>query len=132
MITDEVIRLAKEAGFHFYDAGHAPVLHTVENAYSEKCFERFAKAIERAVREKCASEADYLIPHCANLAAKSMLMEVACAIRSTGLTSIYRQPLTNEQIVDIANKARAAESGDAGYILPVAFARAIEAAHGIT
>lgn len=43
-----------------------------------------------------------------------------------------RQPLTNEQIIAIADNARAAESGDAGYILPIAFARAIEAAHGIT
>lgn len=39
-----------------------------------------------------------------------------------------RQPLTNEQIIAIADNARAAESGDAGYILPIAFARAIEAA----
>lgn len=43
-----------------------------------------------------------------------------------------RQPLTNEQIIAIADNARAAESGDAGYILPIAFARSIEAAHGIT
>ena len=42
-----------------------------------------------------------------------------------------RQPLTDEQIIAIADNARAAESGDAGYILPIAFARAIEAAHGI-
>ena len=131
MITDEIIQLAKEAGFHFYDAGHAPILHTVESAYSEKCFERFAKAIERVVREQCAAEADYLIPHCSTIAAKSMLMEVACAIRSTGLTSNYRQPLSNEQIVNIATETRSAESGDAGFILPIAFARAIEAAHGI-
>lgn len=39
-----------------------------------------------------------------------------------------RQPLTNEQIIAIADNARAAESVDAGYILPIAFARAIEAA----
>ena len=44
----------------------------------------------------------------------------------------HRQPLTNEQIIAIADNARAAESGDAGYILPIAFARAIEAAYGIT
>lgn len=43
-----------------------------------------------------------------------------------------RQPLTDEQIIAIADNARAAESGDAGYILPIAFARAVEAAHGIT
>ncbi len=43
-----------------------------------------------------------------------------------------RQPLTNEQIIAIADNARAAESGDAGYILPIAFARAVESAHGIT
>ena len=43
-----------------------------------------------------------------------------------------RQPLTDEQIIAIADNARAAESGDAGYILPIAFARAIEEALGIT
>ena len=43
-----------------------------------------------------------------------------------------RKPLTNEQIVSIADKSRAAEAGDAGYILPISFARAIEKAHGIT
>lgn len=43
-----------------------------------------------------------------------------------------RQPLTDEQIVAVANKSRAAEAGDAGYILPISFARAIEEAHGIT
>ena len=44
---------------------------------------------------------------------------------------LMRSKLTDEQIIAIADNARAAESGDAGYILPIAFARAIEAAHGI-
>lgn len=39
-----------------------------------------------------------------------------------------RKPLTNEQIVAVANKSRAAAAGDAGYILPISFARAIEEA----
>ena len=43
-----------------------------------------------------------------------------------------RKPLTNEQIVAIADKSRAAQAGDAGYILPISFAQAIEEAHGIT
>ena len=45
---------------------------------------------------------------------------------------LAHHPLTDEQIVAIANKARAAEAGDAGYILPISFARAIEEAHSIT
>ncbi len=45
---------------------------------------------------------------------------------------LAHHPLTDEQIVAVANKARAAEAGNAGYILPISFARAIEEAHGIT
>ncbi len=45
---------------------------------------------------------------------------------------LARQPLTDEQIVAVADKSRAAEAGDAGYILPISFARAIEEACGIT
>ena len=45
---------------------------------------------------------------------------------------LAHHPLTDEQIVAVANKARAAEAGDAGYILPISFARAIEEACGIT
>lgn len=42
-----------------------------------------------------------------------------------------RQPLTDEEIIALGDKARAAEGGDAGYILPISFARAVEKAHGI-
>ena len=45
---------------------------------------------------------------------------------------LAHHPLTDEQIVAVADKSRAAEAGDAGYILPISFARAIEEAHGIT
>ena len=48
MTRDDVIRMAREAGFHFHDAGFAPTLHTVPLEYSEKCFERFAALIEAA------------------------------------------------------------------------------------
>ncbi len=41
---------------------------------------------------------------------------------------LAHHPLTNEQIVSIADKSRAAEASDAGYILPISFARAIEEA----
>ena len=40
--------------------------------------------------------------------------------------------LTTEEIIEIANKTRTGEPGTNGYILPISFARAIEAAHGIT
>ena len=37
-------------------------------------------------------------------------------------------PLTNERIIEIADRTRTAESRDGDYILPISFARAIEAA----
>ena len=43
-----------------------------------------------------------------------------------------RQPLTDEQIIKIADKTQTAEPGTDGYILPISFARAIEAFHNIT
>jgi hypothetical protein len=43
-----------------------------------------------------------------------------------------RKPLTQEAIIEIAKQTKSAEpGGQEGYILPVSFARAIEAAHGI-
>ena len=43
-----------------------------------------------------------------------------------------RVPMTDDEIVDIAIKGKSAESGRDGYVLPISFARAIEAHHGIT
>jgi hypothetical protein len=42
-----------------------------------------------------------------------------------------RQPLTDEQIIAVAKSTKSAEPGAEGYILPITFAREIEAAHGI-
>ena len=58
MTRDDVIRAAREAGFHFHDAGFAPTLHTVPLEYSEKCFERFAALIEAAATEKANERAN--------------------------------------------------------------------------
>ena len=58
MTRDDVIRTAREAGFHFHDAGFAPTLHTVPLEYSEKCFERFAALIEAAATEKANERAN--------------------------------------------------------------------------
>ena len=58
MTRDDVIRAAREAGFHFHDAGFAPTLHTVPLEYSEKCFERFAALVEAAATEKANELAD--------------------------------------------------------------------------
>ena len=58
MTRDDVIRAAREAGFHFHDAGFAPTLHTFPLVYSEKCFERFAALIEAAATEKANELAD--------------------------------------------------------------------------
>ena len=45
---------------------------------------------------------------------------------------LAHKPLTNEQIIEIADKTKTAEPGTDGYILPISFARAIEAFHTIT
>ena len=54
MTKEEIINLAKASGFHFQTfQAHAPIQHTVESAYSEKCFERFANLIlEKAAEIK--------------------------------------------------------------------------------
>ena len=46
-------------------------------------------------------------------------------------TILGQQSLTVEEIVEIAKTTQSAEPGRDGYILPVTFARAIEAAHHI-
>lgn len=40
-------------------------------------------------------------------------------------------PLTTEEITQVVIRTKTAEPGNHGYILPLAFARAIEQAHGI-
>lgn len=40
MTNDEILQAMKEAGFFFHDAGHAPILHTLAEKYSQMCFER--------------------------------------------------------------------------------------------
>lgn len=62
MTRDDIIKYATTAGFHFHDAGHAPILHTVESAYSEKCFERFAALVAAAEREFCAKVCENFNP----------------------------------------------------------------------
>lgn len=41
---------------------------------------------------------------------------------------VIEKVLTNEEIITIGHQARAIETGEKGYILPIAFARAIEQA----
>lgn len=49
MTKDELMQMARDAGFMFHDAGYAPTLHTLPKEYSDKCFDRFARGIlERA------------------------------------------------------------------------------------
>lgn len=59
MTRDDIIRMAREAGFYFHDAGYAPILHTTRNEYSEKCFERFAALVAAAERENVLKEVEY-------------------------------------------------------------------------
>jgi len=49
-----------------------------------------------------------------------------------GKRAAQRKPLTQEAIIEIAKQTKSADPGQEGYILPVSFARAIEAAHNIT
>ena len=52
MTRDEIINLAITAGFHFFDAGRASMLHTTKAHYPEEYFERFAALIAAAERAK--------------------------------------------------------------------------------
>lgn len=54
MKQEQVIELAKKAGFMFHDAGYAPTLHTLPREYSQKCFERLVSAVEQATLERAA------------------------------------------------------------------------------
>lgn len=58
MQREDVIQLAEASGFFFHDAGYAPIMHTLPEKYSEKCFERFANTIEQRTLERAAQEAD--------------------------------------------------------------------------
>lgn len=92
-------------------------------------------------REQCESNSDGVAGEAVPLyAAPRPTENLHCKSNQKRLATLWgyvkqdlaRQLLTNEQIVAIANKSRAAVAGDAGYILPISFARAIEEAHGIT
>lgn len=52
MTRDDIINFAISAGFHFFDAGHAPMLHTTKANYSEEYFKRFAELVAAAEREE--------------------------------------------------------------------------------
>lgn len=52
MTKNELMEMARNAGFMFHDAGYAPMLHTLPKEYSDKCFDRLFNAIlERAAVE---------------------------------------------------------------------------------
>jgi hypothetical protein len=77
---DKVIELAKLAGFHFFDAGHAPILHTVKAEYSERCFERFAELVAFNEREACLAEVEQGIWF--DKTTEEILDSIASAIRA--------------------------------------------------
>lgn len=55
MTPEQIIELAKKAGFHFRDAGYGPeILHTNPLEYSQRCFERFAQLVRNAALEEAA------------------------------------------------------------------------------
>lgn len=57
MTRDDIISMAREAGFHFHGE-LTTILHTAPLEYSEKCFERLAALIAAAEREACAQICD--------------------------------------------------------------------------
>ena len=60
-----IIEMAKQAGFHFHDAGYGPeVLHTEPHEYSQKCFERFAHLVRAQTLEEAAGVCDNSASHC--------------------------------------------------------------------
>ena len=48
----DIKEIAKTCGIYFHDAGHAPIEHTLNNEYSEICFDRLARAIIRECIEE--------------------------------------------------------------------------------
>lgn len=52
MTRDEIINLAISAGFNFFDAGRASMLHTTKAHYPEEYFALFAALIAAAERAK--------------------------------------------------------------------------------
>ena len=84
MRRDDIIRMAREAGFYFHDAGYAPILHTVAGEYSEACFERFAALVASAEREACAKASESQIDRWVDDRARYAASECAAAIRARG------------------------------------------------
>lgn len=84
MKRDDIIRMAREAGFYFHDAGYAPILHTVAGEYSEACFERFAALVASAEREACAKASESQIDRWVDDRARYAASECAAAIRARG------------------------------------------------
>ena len=58
-MKEQVIELAEQAGFHFWDAGFADkgILHTTGDKFSQKCFERFYSLARNAALEQAAQKA---------------------------------------------------------------------------
>jgi hypothetical protein len=79
MTHDQIIKMARTSGFHFYDAGHAPILHTVPYEYSEMCFERFAALAAEYERERCLAEIETGI--WMDMTTEQILDSIAAAIR---------------------------------------------------
>lgn len=53
MTTEQIIEMAKQAGFHFHDTGYgSEILHTIPLEYSQKCFERFAQLVRGIATEE--------------------------------------------------------------------------------
>ena len=78
MKREDIIRMAREAGFFFHDAGYAPILHTVAGEYSEACFQRFAALVAEAEREACAKVCEELQDHAEEARASKAADEATC------------------------------------------------------
>lgn len=77
MKSDDIIKLAQKAGFHFHNSS------TISARYSEKCFEHFAELISVYEREACAKICEKNAEHCSTKSVlHSVLMANAAAIRA--------------------------------------------------
>ena len=92
-----IIEMAKQAGFHFHDAGYGPeVLHTEPHEYSQKCFERFAHLVRAQTLEEAAGVCENtLAQHYMKqviLTHDQALLLAACADCAAAIRALKGQP----------------------------------------
>jgi hypothetical protein len=127
MTRDDIIRMAREAG--------------VLSGYESELFQRFAALVAKAERKRLTdAEQKCVVLNCTNHKSEGKFQGDLCApcyvfvstgkgVYSQAYRNTQRQPLTDEEIAKLLTESAGIEikinDGD------LAFARAIERAHGI-